>query len=192
MQFMRWYFLRLLIILLPFALKQNIYGQTFSKDISVKEYYDFFNSFVNTDSVQQFNLESDPDFSNILKDTAEIFSDTTLFSPADIDFLKYQLKHRQIFKWQSDKIAGARIISSKKIKKFFKHGIDKGWIAFNKKYKNGFATFSIPLFTVDKNICIVYKSGRCGGLCGHGGTNVYKKVNGKWTFIQSIGNVWIS
>ena len=76
--------------------------------------------------------------------------------------------------------------------RLFKNGVDEGWVEFHKMYGSGFSTFSVPLFTVDKNTCIVYKAGHCGGLCGHGGTNVYKRVNGKWTFIQSIGMIWIS
>jgi hypothetical protein len=177
---------------LPFLLGQNIYGQSSHKNISSKDYYDFFNSLVNSDSVHQFNLESKPDFSYILKDTASIFSDTTLLSSADVQFIKYQIIAGQHFKWKSNKILGSKVISSKKISKLFKNDVDEGWTKFNKKYKNGFATFSVPLFTVDKHTCIVYKAGHCGGLCGHGGTSVYKKINGKWTFIQSIGMIWIS
>src|SRR5450755_129659 len=83
-------------------------------------------------------------------------------------------------------------------------GPNKGWtkismeikrnfrIKYNKEYKNGFATFSVPLFSLDRKICVVYKAGHCGGLCGHGGKSVCKKVNGKWTFLKSIGVIWIS
>jgi len=76
--------------------------------------------------------------------------------------------------------------------RLFKNGVDEGWVEFNKMYGSGLSTFSVPLFTVDKNTCIVYKAGHCGGSCGHGGTSVYKKINGKWTFVQSIGMIWIS
>jgi hypothetical protein len=192
MQFMRPSIFRLLILLLPFLFGPNIYGQSSYKNISSKEYYDFFNSLVNPDSVHQFNLESQPDFSYILKDTASIFSDTTLFSSADIQFIKYQIRVGQSFRWKSNKILGSKVISSKKIKKLFKHGVDEGWTEFNRRYTNGFATFSVPLFTVDKTTCIVYKAGHCGGLCGHGGTSIYKKIKGKWKFVQSIGMIWIS
>jgi len=186
------YFLKLLFLLLPFVCGENIYGQQFKNDISSQDYYDFFNSFINPDSVHQFNLESKPDFSYILKDTSSIYKDTTLFSSEDIRFIKFQIKAGQHFRWKSNKILGAKVISSKKIEKFFKNGVDEGWAEFNKKYKNGFASFSVPLFSIDKNICIIYKAGRCGGFCGHGGTSVYKKVNGEWTFVKAIGMIWIS
>jgi hypothetical protein len=190
--FMRHYFSKLFIVFLSFIIGQSVYGQSSPKNISPKNYYDFFNSFVNPDSTHQFNLESKPDFSYILKDSATIFSDSTLFTSADIEFIKYQIKKGQHFKWKSNKIFGSRVISSKKLAKMFKNDVDEGWAKFNKKYKNGFATFSVPLFTIDRNTCIVYKAKRCGGLCGHGGISIYKKIKGKWTFLQSAGMIWIS
>lgn len=94
--------------------------------------------------------------------------------------------------WKSNQILGSKVISSKRIAKLFKNEPDKGWVKFNKRYKDGFATFSVPLFSLDKNTCIVYKAGRCGSLCGHGGTSLYKKIKGKWTFVKVVGMIWIS
>jgi hypothetical protein len=192
MQFMRRFIFKLLIVLLPFLFGQNIFGQSSSPSITSNDYYNFFNSLINPDSVKTFNLESRPDFSYILNDTTSIFGDTSLFSSADIQFIKQQIMVGQNFHWKSNKILGAIVINSKKIKKLFKSSVDGGWTEFNKRYKNGFATFSVPLFTVDKNTCIVYRAGHCGGLCGRGGTSVYKKINGKWTFVRGIGMVWVS
>lgn len=189
---MKYFFLRLLVVLLLFLFEQKSYAQQTENNISSKDYYNFFNSLVNPDSIHHFNLESKPDFSYILRDTAIFFTDTTLFTPADIQFIKSQMTVAQDFRWESNKILGARVISSKKIEKIFKKDTGDGWTEFKKKYKNGFATFSIPLFTVDKNTCIIYRAEHCGGLCGHGSTSVYKKINGKWIFIQSIGTTWIS
>jgi hypothetical protein len=183
---------KLFILFISFLPGENICGQSFHQNISSKDYYNFFNSLVARDSVMHFNLESKPDFSYILKDTTLFFIDSTLFSPADIEFIKYQIQAAQHFKWKSNKIFGSKVISSKKIKRIFKNGVDEGWAKFNRRYKKGFATFSVPLFTLDRNTCIVYRAGHCGSLCGHGGTSVYKKINGKWTFVQSIGMIWIS
>jgi hypothetical protein len=189
---MRSFFFKLLTVLMPLIGGQSIYGQITENDISSKDYYEFFNSFIRADSIHAFNLASNPDFDRILKDSSSIFHDTALFSNADIEFIRNQIKAARHFKWRSNGILGSHVISSKKIARIFKNGPDEGWTELHKKYKNGFATFSVPLFSLDRSICIVYKAGHCGGLCGHGGTSVYKKVNGKWTFIESIGMIWIS
>lgn len=186
------YFFKLFIVFLLFFFVQNIYGQEPDKKISPKDYYDFFNSFINPDSIHYFNLASNPDFSQILHDSLSIYDDTSLFSFADVQFIKAQISNGQNFKWKSNKIIGSKVISSKKIARFFKNGPDEGWAEFNKQYKNGFATFSIPLFSVDKNICIVYRASHCGSLCGSGNIRLYKKIDGKWTFVQVIGMIWIS
>ena len=185
-------YFKLFIVLFQFIYAQTIFGQTLDKRISPNDYYEFFNSFIKGDSIHTFNLESNPELNEILRDTLSIFNDTALFSVTDIQFIKAQLKTGQKFKWKSNGILGSNVISSKKIARIFKSGVDEGWAEFNSKYTNGFATYSVPLFSSDKTICIVYKAKRCGGLCGHGGTSVYKKVNGKWTFLKSIGMIWVS
>jgi hypothetical protein len=48
-----------------------------------------------------------------------------------------------------------------------------------------------PIFTLDKEIVIIGFSYYCGGLCGSGGTYVYKKVNGTWQKIITLME-WIS
>jgi len=190
---MKYFFFRLLTVFLLCLFVRNnfIYAQEKDKNILAKEYYDFFNSLVNRDSIHRFNLESKPDLSYIIKDTSILFQDTTLFSSADIQFIKDQIIAAQTFKWKPGKILGAWVISSKKIASFFEDA-GGGWTEFNKKYENGFVSFSVPLFTIDKNVCIVYKAEHCGNLCGHGSTSIYRKVNGKWIFIQSVGTVWMS
>jgi hypothetical protein len=189
---MRSFYFKLFIVFLPFVYGQSSYGQISDKGISSIDYYEFFNSFIQVDSIHTFNLASNPDFDHILKDTSSIFNDTALLSNADIQFIKVQIKDGKVFQWKSNGILGSNVISSKTIARIFKSGAGEGWIKFNRKYKNGFATFSVPIFSLDKNICIVYKAWHCDSLCGHGGTSIYKKINGKWTFLKSIGMIWIS
>lgn len=166
-------------------------GQSANK-VSNQDYYEFLNSIVVSDTVIHFNLANEPDFRHILDDTLYILLDTTYFSPSDAQFMRQQLTKGKHFKWKSNKITGAKIVSSKRIRKYFKNGIDKGWTIFNKKYDGGFTRFSIPLFTLDRNTCIIYKSSHCGSLCGGGGISLYKKVDGKWKYITTIGTIWIS
>lgn len=188
---MRRIFFLLVLYLLSFC-RQYLYGQNPDKNISKKDYYDFFNSFINPDSVHEFNLESRPGYKHIINDTLFIFKDTSLFSSADIEFIKFQIPAGMSFKWTANNIVGSNIISSKKISRYFKNDVDAGWTKFNNKYKNGFTTYSIALFSLDKKTCVVYTARHCGGLCGFGGLSVYKKVNGKWIMLKGIGMVWVS
>jgi hypothetical protein len=137
-------------------------------------------------------LESRPDYQHIFNDTLSIFADKELFSSADIEFIKLQITAGMHFKWTANNILGSNVISSKEISRYFKKGVDSGWAKFNSKYKNGFTSYSIPLFSLDKKTCIVYMARHCGSLCGHGALSVYKKVNGKWIWLRGIGMVWVS
>jgi hypothetical protein len=189
---MRPFIYKVIVVFVLFCPGRSVCCQSQYEKISSQDYYNFFNSLADPDSVHEFNLENKADLTYILEDTTLIFSDTSLFSKADIQFIKYQIQEAQSFRWESNRIAGSTVISSKKISKIFKKDIDEGWKKFNRIYGKGFSTFSVPLFTVDRNTCIVYKAGHCGGLCGHGGTSVYKKINGKWTYVKPIGMVWVS
>ena len=187
--FMKRCFFKLFILCSFAGFISNGYAQKTAAKISPKEYYAFFNSKINRDSIHAFYLESRPDFSFITNDTA-FFSDSTLFSRADVAFIKKQIEIGKKFRWQSGKILGATVISSKRIDNMMRH--EDGWERYHKSYKNGFVSLSVPLFTPDRNICIVYRAGRAGGLAGSGSTGIYRKVGGKWTFVGFLGAFWVS
>ncbi len=180
----------LLTLLILTANRQFIFGQP-QNTISPKDYYDFYNSLINSDSVNEFNLSSKPSLKPIIDDSVLIFRDSSLFSRNDIQFIKQQIDEGVNFTWQ-DKILGAHIIKDTKIKEIFRKGTRKGWRKFNHRYKGGFSRFSIPLFSIDRKTCIIYQSNHCGSLCGGGGISAYRKINGKWTFIKTVGTIWIS
>jgi hypothetical protein len=169
-----------------------ICAQTNQYSVFQREYYTFFNSFIYADSVKMFNLSDTPDFSYIFEDTTAIFDDTAIFTKQDIHFIKLQIAKDVKLNWRHNKIIGANIISGKRISSMFGNNIDIGWAIFNKQYRGWFATFSVPLFSLNRNICIVYKAWHCGGLCGNGNTTVYKKVNGKWILLKLYGVIWVS
>ncbi|MEI9943482.1 MAG: hypothetical protein WDN26_04610 [Chitinophagaceae bacterium] len=180
-----------IVALFMFIDHSYLLGQS-NKKVSNKNYYEFINEIVVSDSVMQFNLASEPDFKHILDDTSFIFRDTTFFSSGDAQFMRQQLTQGKHFKWKSNRITGAHVISSKKIRKYFKNDIWDGWKIFNKKHRRGFTKFSIPLFTLDRETCIIYKGRHCGSLCGGGGIYLYKKVEGKWEYVTTIGTIWMS
>lgn len=46
-------------------------------------------------------------------------------------------------------------------------------------------SFSLPYFSNDKQTLLIYYNHYCGNLCAEYSLRLYKKINGKWTFIKS-------
>ncbi len=81
--------------------------------------------------------------------------------------------------WNNIQISNAKSISRDAIDDIFKDR-NKGWQYFYKNYGSSFSSFSLPIFFRKKNLCAFYYDNSCGGLCGGGGFDIFKKVNGKW------------
>lgn len=45
--------------------------------------------------------------------------------------------------------------------------------------------FSLPYYSKDKQTFIIYYDYYCGSLCAEYSLRLYKKANGKWTYIKS-------
>ena len=65
-------------------------------------------------------------------------------------------------------------------------GTDSGWHVYYSIYKIGFNKFSVPLYSLDKTRCIIFRSFECGGNFGLGNTNVFVKRGDKWVLAKSI------
>lgn len=163
------------------------FGQNAPVDKS--EYYAFFNSFINKDSVKKFNLESEPLYNAILGDTALIFKDS-IFTAEDIAFINEQLVAAENFTW-SDKIAGVKILKTKKLKRYFMHRIRNGWKIYFRRHKEGFFAYSVPYFSIDRTKCIVAKSEHQSYSHDSGGVFVYEKKDNKW-IVKKAYIQWIS
>ena len=46
-------------------------------------------------------------------------------------------------------------------------------------------SLSLPYFSKDKKAFLIYYNHFCGNLCAEYSLRLYKKINGKWTFIKS-------
>ena len=46
-------------------------------------------------------------------------------------------------------------------------------------------SFSLPYFSKDKQTFLVYYNHYCGNQCAEYSLRLYKKINGRWTFIKS-------
>lgn len=46
-------------------------------------------------------------------------------------------------------------------------------------------SFSLPYFSKDKQTFLIYYDHYCGNLCAEYSLRLYRKINGKWTFIKT-------
>lgn len=173
-------------------------GQTYSSIISDEEIYNTINAIIKNDNdrikkkgVRKISVS--PKISNqwdslnfIRLDTAKyihyqfyenfeyIFKDylDTLFNEIDKKFMFEQYKSIKDTVWHQA-FSQAKLVDGKQ------RNPDR-------------YCFSVPIFSVDKKVVVIYFSNYCGELCGFGGYYIYKKTSkNKWIFITAIGH-WIS
>lgn len=165
---------------------------TFSQTLpSKKEIYEVTNQFIHGTDSTYMRLQKSSDTWRIFEDSSSFLSDTARFSAADFDYFRLQLKEIKTFDWNQNRFEKVRTISELRLKWIFRNN-RKGWKRFHEKFnKSCLVSCSIPLFTVDKTYCILYKGVQCGGLLGEGSTDIYKLENGKWVYVDSYG-MWVS
>jgi len=145
----------------------------------------------NPDSVKISNLFSYPEYNSLREDTTEIFKDTALFSKADKAFIKRQMARNKHFVWKDGEIKGVHVINGSKVLYLFDSLTPKkAWNAYYSIYKVGYNKFSVPLFSLDKKRCIVYRSYSCSQVYSLGNTNVYEYTNNRWIIVKSC-SPWI-
>jgi hypothetical protein len=168
--------------------------------ITDQDFYDFFNTSdnpypvsamigqCNPDSLKTCNLISTPEYGVLQEDTTQIFQDT-LFSIADRAYIRQQcinLRNRQ-FQWKNGMLKGIKVIDGARVRQVFDSaGADSGWTAYYHIFRQGYNKFSVPLFSLDKTKCIVYRGFECGHT-GIGNTNAFVKKNTKWVLALSCG-----
>lgn len=192
---LRVYIFQITKLLLPALILTCTVGEVNAQSngkVSSKDYHEFINSMLDADSTGQFNLVRDAPFKPILDDTSIIFQDSVLFTREDVVFMKQQFKDVKEYHWKSGGIMSATIISDAKIRRHFRKKAEDSWTGFKKKFGGGYSRFSIPIFSLDRNTCVIYRSVHCGSLCGHGVILVYRKIDGVWKKITFVGTIWMS
>ncbi len=169
----------------------SVTGQTYSSLTTDKEIYDFLNWMTINDKKhrespifrrKQIYVEIlSWDSSNFVLNEGNagfyLFKSRggtdTLFKQDDRDFLYNQFLAIKDSVWHS-KFSNSKLLTNKEQKKP------------NRYY------YSIPLFSVDKNMVIVRRTYYCGNLCAYGGYYVYRRLgNNKWEYVTAV-NTWIS
>jgi hypothetical protein len=179
----------------------NSFSQALKIDsVSEQDYYNFFNSTenpypvagmigqCNPDSLKTSNLLNTPEYGVLREDTSEIFMDT-IFTKADRAYIWFQcnqLKKRH-FLWKDGLMKGVKVIDGSRVRHVMDSaGADSAWKAYYKIFREGYNKFSVPLFSVDKTKCIVYRGFECGHT-GIGNTNAFVRKGNKWVIAKSCG-----
>ena len=174
---------------------------TIAQNITEQDYYSFLNAIGATDSAKSQFISSKSAIEYFHSDSSTVFhgnmpytngASDTLFTMADIKFMKQQLTRGANYIWKSKKIKWANIIPYKDIDKVFATHEENTSTAFYKKYPtNIFYDYSIPLFSTSKLLCAIYIGSYCGGLCGSGAFYIYENKGGKWVLIRYY-HLWVS
>ena len=188
-----------------------IFGLTMGKaqtpakadSVTEKDWYGFFNAtenpfpvtrmnlVCNPDTLKTCNLNSIPEYNALIDDTTEIFKDTAVFSKADKAYIKRQMRRIMHYRWVDGEIAGMKVVNGDRVKRMLDSlGPDDGWKAIYTTFKQGYNKFSVPLFSLNKKRCIVYRGYDCGSVYGLGNTNVFENRDGKWIIIKSC-SPWV-
>lgn len=99
------------------------------------------------------------------------------FNSDDIDYFRGQLLADRAGIWSKELFNSIKIVSQTALDSIRKFGLHQSMAPYIRLSK--------PYFSKDKNYCIHYYDYHCGSLCGEIALKLYKKINGKWTFIKN-------
>ncbi len=112
----------------------------------------------------------------------------TYLTPADIEYMRAQLKNYKPHTWTADSIPGARIIATSAVPSAAlkpKKSV-KAWSKYFQTNRTGYYEVSAPVFSKDGKTAIVYVGFQCGASCGNGGATVYRFENGQWKPVKNL------
>jgi len=182
-----------LSLILLFFLGTNLRAQSFdTSTISRKEIRSFFSDIVPLINTHPGYLLSDKPLDDYKIFIEKILPKDSSFSKDDIDFIKLQHSQSNLINWDSTLIDSVTILKDVSIERIFNsQELKKNWLAFYKKFGGRYHQLSIPLFSKDKNICILFLNHYCGSLCGQGEIRIFKKSVTGWTLHKRIKR-WVS
>ncbi len=115
----------------------------------------------------------------------------SLLSKADKKIMKQQLSNK-VFLWDNKELINVWCLTPKDFARINHSDTTDYWEEFRTNFGNyGHHHYSKPVFSKDKNICIIEHSGQGGWLFGSGEILLFKKIKGKWTLLKEE-NLWIS
>lgn len=176
--------------LLLFFSGYSIFSYAQNGNVTKQECFDFYNHFKDGDLKHTFYMESRISIWEFCFDTTKLLEDS-MFTSADIPYILQQIKHPILNYWQPNQIKRATIIDSSELNQIFTDG-PESWGKFYERFGNeGYYNLSPPYFSMGRNLCVIYVTHYCGGLCDSGEIYVCKKTGDKWVLIER-NLCWIS
>ena len=111
-----------------------------------------------------------------------------IFQSFDTSFFVNQINSYKNYNWDTTIIGKTRIVSQNTIDSIFGNSKEgSGWEKFKSVYgKEELYSLSVPIFTRDKNFCIVEINRSCGALCGTYCTLVFKRQENQWKLFREL------
>jgi len=111
-----------------------------------------------------------------------------VFTSLDTGFIARQIDAYKNFQWDTTIVDSARIVSQSTVDTIFKNSKEgSGWERFTKLYgREELYHLSLPIFTLDKNYCIVEIHRSCGSLCGTYCVVVFKRHGKQWKRFKEL------
>ena len=114
-----------------------------------------------------------------------------MFSVKDLAFINKQIENEEKFEINSEYLTNYNIISEKTIDKKFSDSKNmiSFWEEFEKEYgTQSYFSLSLPIFSLDKKTVIICTEVLHKGGFGASGTQVYRKINGKWKLYKNYSS----
>ena len=170
-----------------YLLQTSVFGQINQIDSieylkQSKAFIDFITK--NSDSSKKFLMSDKPtQLVNKGCDT-EIQNDTVNFTKYEMIQIHNQISIPSLTHWTSDLVPKAKLISSQTLKSIFSNR-GKEWKYFYKHFGRSYISYSAPIFLRNYSYCLFYSAQYCGGTCGGGIMQLYKKEGTLWIKIRS-------
>ncbi|SDQ01774.1 hypothetical protein SAMN05428975_6003 [Mucilaginibacter sp. OK268] len=99
----------------------------------------------------------------------------------DIQYIKAQVASHIYIKWQQSVFDSLKVVDMKLIDSLSK---PDPFI-----HTPSYIRLSKPYFSKKRDYCLLLYSYYCGNLCAESAVRLYRKVNGKWEFVESFGRM---
>jgi hypothetical protein len=111
------------------------------------------------------------------------------FDTTDLASLQQQICQGDAIRWDSSYVFRSSFISSEEFDSIFLH--DNGWTNFHQQHGDGYYAISFPIFSFNRDYCVLYIEYSIGGLGGSGEIRFYKKGKLEWKLEKTVA-VWDS
>ncbi|MCZ2459175.1 MAG: hypothetical protein LC128_06680 [Chitinophagales bacterium] len=111
-----------------------------------------------------------------------------IFQPFDTTFFFNQISSYKNYQWDTTIIDETQIVNQNTVDSIFKNWEEgSGWEKFKNVYgKEELYSLSVPIFTKDKNFCIIEINRSCGSLCGTYCTLIFKRQGNQWKLFREL------